>query len=85
MRHRVLKEGKAVVRPPNGIIDVRIRDLSEDGAKLEINAAMPLPEKFDLINVSDSCLITSELMWRKGNLAGVHFCGPTKKIGIRKF
>ena len=84
-RRRVLKDGKVVVQPPMGMVDVKIRDLSESGAKLEISATQKLPAKFDLVFVSEELLILSELMWRKGNFVGVHFCGPTRKIAIKKF
>ena len=85
LRRRVLKDGKAVIQPPTGMVDVKIRDLSESGAKLEISATMTLPEKFDLIFVSEELSIPSELMWRRGNFAGVHFSGPKRKIVIKRF
>ena len=84
MRRRVLKDGKIIIIPPSGTIDVKIRDLSENGAKLEIQAATALPEKFALIIVADGTVTPTEVMWRKGDLVGVHFCGVTKKVALRK-
>ncbi|MEP6828449.1 MAG: PilZ domain-containing protein [Aestuariivirga sp.] len=84
MRRRVLKDGKIIISPPSGTLNVKIRDLSENGAKLEILATTPLPEKFDLIIVADATVTLAEVMWRKGNFVGVHFCGETRKVALRK-
>ena len=84
LRRRVLKEGKIIINPPSGTVDVKIRDLSETGAKLEIQAATPIPEKFALIIVADGTVTPTEVMWRKGDLVGVHFCGEAKKVTLRR-
>ncbi len=84
MRRRVLKEGKIIINPPSGTLDVKIRDLSENGAKLEVLATTPLPEKFDFIIVADATITPAQVMWRKGNLVGLHFCGDPKKVSLRK-
>ena len=84
MRRRVLKDGKIIIKPPSGTLDVKIRDLSENGAKLEIQATTALPERFALIIVADGTVTPTEVMWRKGDLVGVHFCGETKKVALRK-
>ena len=84
IRRRVLKEGKIIINPPSGTLDVKIRDLSENGAKLEIPSTMPLPENFALIIVADGTVTPAEVMWRKGDFVGVHFCGETKKVALRR-
>ena len=83
-RRRVLKDGKIIIHPPSGTLDVKIRDLSETGAKLEIPAATTLPEKFALIIVAEGVVTPTEVMWRRGDLVGVHFCGETKKVALRR-
>ena len=84
IRRRVLKEGKIIINPPSGTLDVKIRDLSETGAKLEIPAGTSLPERFALIIVADGTVTPTEVMWRRGDLVGVHFCGETKKVALRR-
>ena len=84
LRRRVLKEGKIVIRPPRGTIGVTIRDLCVAGAKIEIPPAVQLPDKFDLINVSDGNVTPAEVMWRKANFVGIHFCGATKYVSLRR-
>ena len=84
-RRRVLKEGKIIIRPPDGTIEVIIRSLSFAGAKLEIPSSVKLPEKFELIVVTDATVTPAEVMWRMGNFVGVHFCGDTKTISLREY
>ena len=84
LRRRVLKEGKIVIHPPSGTIDVTIRNMGMAGAKIEIPSTVQLPDKFDLINVSDGNVTLAEVMWRKGNFVGVHFRGETRNVGLRR-
>ena len=81
---RVLKEGKIIIQPPSGTIDVKIRDLSETGAKLEVLAITPLPDKFGFIIVADATVIPAAVKWRKGDFMGIQFCGEPKKVGLRR-
>ena len=84
-RKRVLKQGKVIVRPPSGTIDVIIRDIGPHGAKFEIATTAELPDKFAMIIVPDGTITPTEVMWRRGHFVGVHFCGETKKLDLRKF
>ena len=83
-RKRVLKQGKIIVRPPNGTIDVIIRDIGPHGAKFEITTTAELPEKFVLIIIADGTITPAEVMWRREYFVGVHFCGETKSVGLRR-
>jgi hypothetical protein len=85
VRRRVLKEGKALVRPPSGTIDVIIRDLSSTGARLELQPTLDLPDHFSLIIISEGTITPCALKWRRGGSAGIAFEGPAGKIGIRRF
>ena len=60
-----------------------LRDLSESGAKLDVLAITPLIEKFGFIIVADGTVTPAEVMWRKGDFVGIHFCGETKKVALR--
>ena len=50
-----------------------VRDLSSGGAKLEVDGAQPLPDRFDLqINGRDR-LFHVEVSWRTPTVLGVRF------------
>ena len=83
-RKRVFKQGKIIVRPSGGTIDVIIRSIGPHGAKFEISTTAELPEKFALIVVADATITPTEVIWRRECFVGVHFCGETKIIGLRR-
>ena len=83
-RRRVLKQGKIILQPPNGMVDIIVRDAGQGGVKFEIASSTELPSKFQLIMVTDGTITPVEIKWRRGNLVGVQFCGETKNIGLRK-
>ncbi len=84
-RHKVLKEGKLLLRPPTGTIDVVIKDLSASGARLEILSSVDLPENFSLVLISAATVTPCRLCWRRGMAIGVKFTGPPRKSAIRRF
>jgi PilZ domain len=81
-RHRVLKEGRIVIRD-HSTIDCVVRDLSQTGAKLRLPDSIHLPETFDLLLVRDATIVPVRLAWRKGDLVGVAFAGNPKPF-VRK-
>jgi len=48
-----------------------IRDISGSGAKIEIRQSDIVPEKFFLLGSRTRTAFEAELVWRKGNLAGL--------------
>lgn len=53
--------------------DCVIRDMSETGALIEIKQSDVIPEKFFLLGSRTQSAFEAELIWRKGNLAGLRF------------
>lgn len=84
-RRRVLKQGLAVLHPPSGSIDVCIRDISDTGAKLQLNAEFALDKEFPLVVVAEKLLVQVRLAWQKGRMAGVEFISEPKQIALRKY
>lgn len=72
-RRRVLKRGKALLHDNNTVLDCLIRDLSDGGARLQIEHAATLPMLFRLANVSDGEVSEVRLVWRRDGQAGVAF------------
>jgi hypothetical protein len=84
-RHRVLKGGKVVSRTLHGAIDVRIRDLSQSGALVEVPFATAIPDAYGLLVVSESKVYPAVTRWRKGDRMGVEFTGPPNLASLRKW
>lgn len=85
IRHRVLKDGKLLVNPPSGTIDVKIRDLSNGGARVELGAPCELPVATALIIVQNATITDCTVMWQRGQSAGLKFMSAARKVGIRRF
>ena len=84
-RRKVFKDGKIVSHQLHGAIDVRIRNLSEAGALIEVPMGTIFPEAFELLIVSTGMLHPASRRWRKGDRMGVEFTGPPKFVSLRKW
>lgn len=78
-RHRLLKDGRIVIHRGWSLIDCAIRDTSASGARLSIKLQCELPQKFDLLYVTEEKLVPCEVRWRRGDRLGVRFSGPFRK------
>ena len=74
-RRRTLKQAQVVLSDSTAI-DCKLRDISEDGARLVFGGAVSLPQEFRLYNVSDKLIAPVRLEWQRGLEAGVTFVGP---------
>jgi hypothetical protein len=84
-RMRVLKDGQLITDDMNSLVDVKIRDLNETGARVETAGAIDVPDVFKLLVVSAKMLYPCRARWRRGTQIGVEFTGPPKPSGLRKF
>ena|SRR4026207_1152981 len=81
---RVLLEGKIVSLDEATDIDVKIRELSATGAILRVPLNLNIPEKFDLLVVSDGKRYSAEKRWRKGERLVVKFVRAPRLPASRK-
>jgi hypothetical protein len=82
-RYRVLKSGKIITSTLSGI-ECRLRDFSELGARLEVTGKTLLPKTFRLVITAENTIRDAELIWRHGELLGVHFLSQPKPSALRK-
>ena len=55
------------------VIDCKILDLSQDGARVVAPTGLDMPELFQLQIDSSRILGTAQVMWRESNQVGVKF------------
>jgi diguanylate cyclase (GGDEF)-like protein len=72
-RHRVVKQGKVITADNKSVIDCRIRDISENGARLSVNEYYAPPESFTLLIVGNGERRSVKVRWRIGHELGVQF------------
>lgn len=71
-RHRVLKAGRIGFNRAAGI-DCRVRNLSPNGACLDVASPFGIPDDFILAIESDRLRQPCHVIWRNGNRMGVEF------------
>jgi hypothetical protein len=70
-RHRVLKSG--TIEFGGGVINCTVRNVSNDGAALEIASPVGIPDKFTLALPNDGLHFRCRIVWRKEHRIGVAF------------
>jgi hypothetical protein len=71
-RRKALKSGK-IILSKSSVLDCWITDLSETGARLALDGLTILPPEFRLRFVTTGQEVVAELVWHRGNKAGVRF------------
>ena len=79
-RKKALKDGKLISADMATMIDVKIRDLSAAGARVETSGPIKLPENLSLLIVSEKLIYGVLIRWRKGNLIGLEFKGKPRTL-----
>jgi hypothetical protein len=71
-RHRTLKGGSITFNRAGGI-DCRVRNLSANGACLEVASQVGIPDRFVLAIESDQVTKPCHVVWRKATRLGIAF------------
>jgi len=71
-RRTVIKGARIVFNNRKSSFDCRIRDLTDEGARLDFLTQQLLPHKFEL-HIAGSPVRSCELCWARGTFAGVRF------------
>jgi len=87
-RQRVLKDGKIVSSDMHRVFNVKIRDMSASGARVQMAENIALPDSFSLLLVSEGLLYPAVARWRKGKAMGIEFVGddlatPRREAGTQ--
>jgi PilZ domain len=70
-RQRVLKSG--TIEFGGGVIDCTVRNLSTNGAALDVATPVGIPATFNLAIPSDGLRFACRVLWRKDRRIGVKF------------
>ena len=72
-RRRTLKGGKIVFNDHKSVVDCTIRNLSATGCQIISPNLIDIPSAIELYLPSSGEKYQGEIIWRKGNEAGVKF------------
>ncbi|MGZ9103911.1 MAG: PilZ domain-containing protein [Rhodoplanes sp.] len=82
-RRKQLKAGVVVFNARRSPITCRVRDISETGARIEVEQAL-VPDTFQLVIDLDGLEAECAVVWRRGSLIGVMFTSPPKNRPPRR-
>jgi hypothetical protein len=71
-RRTVIKGAKIIFNDRRSMLDCRVRDMTLDGARLDLSTQQSLPHEFEL-QVSGNPARRCGLRWARGNFVGVRF------------
>jgi hypothetical protein len=72
-RARTLKSARILFNQHHSAIDCTVRNLSNDGACLNVASAIGIPERFDVIFDADHSIRPCRMVWHKEKQLGVEF------------
>ena len=72
-RNPVLWQARVVCKEQGLTIDCRLRNLSETGAKLEIDGSVPLPATFEVVAPAKGRAWRARCVWREAAESGIEF------------
>lgn len=72
-RARTLKAARILFNEHHSVIDCTVRNLSPEGACLNVASALGIPERFDVIFEADHSIRPCRVVWHKEKQLGVEF------------
>jgi PilZ domain len=83
LRQKTLKSAKIVLDDWR-VIDCAVRDISETGAKIQVDGPLNMPEKFRLLMITENTIRPVSVVRRSSTNLGVVFLGPATRAPARK-
>ena len=82
-RYKVSKDAQVIYPDDRGLVDVIIKDLSRDGARIQLKSSTDLSGEFNLFVPPEKMLYTVAVRWMKGNVVGLRFVKEPKYVGLK--
>jgi hypothetical protein len=70
-RHKTLISGRIYFNNRLSSVDCIVRDLSDNGSRLEVSDSVTLPEVFEIYLPNKDEYFHAKMEWRKGNIVGI--------------
>ena len=72
-RARTLKAARILLNGHHSVIDCTVRNLSPQGARLDVASTLGIPDRFDVIFDADQSVRQCRMIWHKEKQIGVEF------------
>jgi hypothetical protein len=83
-RRRVLKAGVIAYNGRHVTLPCGVRDLSQVGARLQVDGSVSAPDTFELLVDLDGLEAACEVVWRRGSEIGVRFLEPPRIVDKKR-
>jgi CheY-like chemotaxis protein len=83
-RKRLLKGGVIAFSARHATLPCVVRDLSETGARLQVQNAAAVPDTFELVVELDGLEASGEVVWRRPGEVGIRFLGKPVRVAPRR-
>jgi hypothetical protein len=80
LRHKTFIKGRIYFNNGLSSMDCIVRDLGENGSRLEVSESVALPDAFDLYLPNKDEYFHAKVEWRKGNSVGISW-NPERLAG----
>jgi hypothetical protein len=84
-RQRVLKSAKLIFNNNQAVFDCSVKDMSATGAKLSVKNSVSIPDDVRFMLTQENTIRDAKVVWRRGDLIGVHFLSDAVRAPARKF
>jgi hypothetical protein len=79
-RRKVVEDARIIDKKGEwSLLNCTVRDISEGGAKLQIDPELEIPTCFDLLLIKEMTIIPVRIRWRRRNFMGVQFVGKPRE------
>ena len=82
-RHKTAKDARVIYPDERGLVDVIIRDLSVDGARIQLKSSTDLSGKFNLFVPAEKMLYTVAVRWMRGPVVGLQFLSEPRHVALK--
>ena|SRR5688572_5465950 len=82
-RHKTAKDARVIYPDERWMVDVIVRDLSVDGARIQLKSSTDLSGKFSLFVPAEKMLYTVSVRWMKGPVVGLQFLSEPKHVALK--
>jgi len=79
-RRRVYYGGRIAFHARTSTLDCIVRNVSESGARVELDNPAVLPDQVDLTIARQGVSYFARIVWRRANMAGVALDGPRRHV-----
>ena len=83
-RNKISQDAKVIYPDERGFVDVIIRDLSVEGARIQLKSSTDLSGAFDLFIPPEKMRYKASVRWMKGDLVGLRFIRQSENAALKK-